>query len=167
MLNVSTLVNGVLSHHLTPRLIRWLGYRMVGLRIAAPNIYPGLRLHGRLRTVEIGRGTFFNRECFIEAEGPVQIGRDCQFGPQVMIVTSHHPRTSGGAVSKTPERRGVRIGDRVWVGARALILPGVEIGDDVVIAAGAVVTKDCLEPGLYAGVPASLESKASVWDDGE
>jgi maltose O-acetyltransferase len=48
----------------------------------------------------------------------------------------------------------VRIGDRCWIGARATILPGVSIGDGTVVAAGAVVTKDCEPDALYAGVPA-------------
>jgi maltose O-acetyltransferase len=53
-----------------------------------------------------------------------------------------------------PSYHGVRIGDRCWIGARATILPGVSIGDGTVVAAGAVVTKDC-EPGaVYGGVPA-------------
>jgi maltose O-acetyltransferase len=48
----------------------------------------------------------------------------------------------------------VTIGDRVWLGVGAIVLPGVTIADDVVVGAGAVVTRDCPVPGLYAGVPA-------------
>lgn len=154
VMNAGLLVNGVFGHELMPHSIRWLGYRAFGVRIATPDVYPKLRLYGRLRNLEIGRGTFLNRECFIEAAAPVRIGRDCQLGPQVLIMTMHHPRTSSGVVSRVPEGREVRIGDRAWLGARVLVLPGVEIGADVVIAAGAVVAKDCLKVGLYAGVPA-------------
>ena len=62
-------------------------------------------------------------------------------------------RTAAG-VSKVPRGRPVKIGDRAWIGARAMILPGVTIGDDVVIGAGSVVARDCLEPGVYVGSPA-------------
>jgi acetyltransferase-like isoleucine patch superfamily enzyme len=107
-----------------------------------------------MRHVRIGSGTFANRELYLEAVAPIEIGRDCQIGPQVMIVTSHHDRTLVGGVSRVPRGRAVRIGDRAWIGARAMILPGVTVGDDVVIGAGSVVTRDCLEPGVYVGSPA-------------
>lgn len=148
------LVNSVLGSALAPRPVRWLGYRALGMRVRTPNIFPGLRVSGSPRNISIGGGTFLNSECFLEAVAEVSIGRGCQFGPQVMIVTSHHSRTPEGVVSKVPEPRPVRIGDRVWLGARVTVLPGVTIGDDVVIGAGAVVAKDCPRAGLYAGVPA-------------
>lgn len=156
---IGVLVNGVLGHDLVPRPVRWLGYRALGTRILTPNVFPGLRMFGPLHGIEIGKGTFVNRECYIEAVAPVRIGQECQVGPQVMVVTSHHPRTPDGGVTRQPEGRAVSIGDRVWLGARALVLPGVTIADDVVIAAGAVVARDCLEPGVYAGVPARLVSR--------
>lgn len=155
-MTVGALVNGVLGSTLVPRPLRLLGYRALGARIRTGNIFPGLRIHGPLRHVEIGRGTFLNAECYLEAVGPVTIGRACQFGPQVMIVTSHHPTLPDGTVSREAQPRPVVIGDRVWVGARAQILPGVRIADDAVIAAGAVVARDCPVPGVYAGVPARL-----------
>jgi acetyltransferase-like isoleucine patch superfamily enzyme len=69
---------------------------------------------------------------------------------RVTITTSAHD----AADLKTVRHRPVRIGNRVWLGVGVIVLPGVTIGDDVVVGAGAVVTRDCLEPGLYAGVPA-------------
>jgi maltose O-acetyltransferase len=79
-----------------------------------------------------------------------------------MVVTSHHPTLPDGTVSRVAEPRPVTIGDRVWVGARAQILPGVRIAADAVIAAGAVVTKDCPVAGVYAGVPARLIRETAV-----
>lgn len=155
-MTVGLWVNGILGLDAVPRVLRWLGYRLAGARIATPNIFGAGRLCGPMRNIEIGAGTFINREIYLEAVGPISIGRDCQFGPQVMVVTSHHPRVPDGGVSRVPEGRAVRIGDRVWVGARAMILPGVTIGDDVVIGAGSVVTKDCVRPGVYVGSPARL-----------
>jgi maltose O-acetyltransferase len=154
-----------LGSDLVPRPVRYAGYRLMGMSTSTPNILPGLRVSGSRTRLTIGRGTFLNRECFIEAVAPVEIGRDCQFGPQVMILTSHHARTPLGRIEQKATPRPVVIGDRVWVGARAVIVPGVRIGDDVAIAAGAVVTRDCLQDGVYAGVPARLIKAAERSDD--
>ncbi|NIH83208.1 DapH/DapD/GlmU-related protein [Amycolatopsis granulosa] len=159
---VGAFVNGVLGSALMPRPLRLLGYRALGARVRSGNIFPGLRIYGALRNVEIGRRTFLNAECYLEALGPITIGEACQFGPQVMIVTSHHRTLPDGRVSRVAEARPVVIGDRVWVGARAQILPGVRIADDAVIAAGAVVARDCPVPGVYAGVPARLVRRTAV-----
>lgn len=155
-MTVGAFVNGVLASSLVPRPLRLLGYRALGGRIHSGNIFSGLRVRGPLRNLEIGRRTFLNHECYLETVGEIRIGEGCQFGPQVMIVTSHHDRLPDGTVSRTPRPRPVVIGDRVWVGARAQILPGVRIAADVVVAAGAVVTRDCPVAGVYAGVPARL-----------
>ena len=147
-MTIGVFVNGLLGWDAVPRVLRWLGYRLAGARIDTPNVFGSAQLHGPLRNIRIGPGTFVNREVYLEAVAPIEIGRDCQLGPQVMVVTSHHPRAADGGVSKVPEGRAVRIGDRAWIGARALILPGVTIGADVVIGAGAVVTRDCVKPGV-------------------
>ena len=95
-----------------------------------------------------------NEGVFIEATASVVIGDDCDFGMDSMILTSHHPINNAGHVSRLPQGRPVAIGDRVWVGARALILPGAIIESDVIIAAGAVVRGHCQAGIMYAGVPA-------------
>lgn len=158
---LGVLVNTVLGSNLVPRPLRWLGYRLLRTGIRTPNIFPGAKLLGPMRNVRIGPGTFANRELYLEAVAPIEIGRDCQIGPQVMIITSHHDRTPDGGVSRVPRGRAVRVGDRAWIGARAMILPGVTVGDDVVIGAGSVVTRDCLEPGVYVGSPARLVQKVT------
>ncbi|WP_197676487.1 acyltransferase [Nakamurella panacisegetis] len=170
-LTAGAVVNSLLGSTLVPRVIRGLGYRALGVRTATSNIFPGLTVGGRLRNLTIGRMTFLNRDCFIECVGAVDIGEGCQFGPQVTILTSHHGRNADGTISRRATARPVVIGDRVWLGARSVVVPGVTIGSDVAIAAGAVVVKDCLEPGLYAGVPArwvsaggsSAPEPASQW----
>ncbi|GAB3578913.1 hypothetical protein GCM10027445_46730 [Amycolatopsis endophytica] len=161
-MTVGAVVNGVLGSALVPRPLRLLGYRALGGRFHSGNVFPGLRIYGAMRNIEIGRRTFLNAECYLEAVGPITIGEACQFGPQVMIITSHHPRLPDGTVSRVAQARPVVIGDRVWVGARAQILPGVTIADDAVIAAGAVVARDCPVAGVYAGVPARLIRETSV-----
>lgn len=151
------LVNVFAGSTLAPRVLRWAVYRLCGARIDTMNVFPGLQLAGPPSNLTVGPGTFLNVGCFLELVAPISIGRDCQLGMQVMVVTSHH--TSN--VDKQPLGRPVVIGDRAWIGARATILPGVTIGDDVVIAAGTVVSKDCTEPGTYAGVPARRIKEAA------
>ena len=156
LMTIDFLVNAVLGSDLVPRPLRHVGYRALGMPTATPNVMPGLRMSGSRKRVSLGRGTFVNRGCFFEAVGHISVGQDCQVGPEVMILTSHHERNGEGLIAKIALPRDVVIGDRVWLGARALITPGVTIGDDVAIGAGAVVTRDCLTPGVYAGVPARL-----------
>jgi maltose O-acetyltransferase len=102
----------------------------------------------------LGPDTFVNARCTFEGEGAIDVGPGCLLGPEVMILTSTHARTADGGVERDSRTHPVRIGARCWLGARALVLPGVTIGDDVVIAAGAVVTADCPSGGTYAGIPA-------------
>lgn len=151
-----TVVNAIAGSSLVPRVLRWAIYRCDGADIRTMNVFPGLTLAGPARNLSVGAGTFINLACFIELVAPVRIGADCQLGMQAMIVTSHHESDVDGRVSRTPVGKPVTIGDRVWLGARATVLPGVTLTDDVVVAAGAVVTADCDTPGVYAGVPARL-----------
>ena len=104
--------------------------------------------------VSIGDGCYVNAGCWFEGQGRIEIGQDCLLGPEVMILTSTHPTGPDGEIGRRAEQRDVRIHDGCWLGARATILPGVEIGAGAVIAAGAVVIADCDAGGLYGGVPA-------------
>ncbi|WP_425269614.1 DapH/DapD/GlmU-related protein [Gordonia alkanivorans] len=72
----------------------------------------------------------------------------------VLFVTDTHelgPHSRRAGENKSAP---IKVGNGVWIGARAVILPGISIGDGVVIASGAVVAADCENDGLYAGVPA-------------
>lgn len=108
---------------------------------------------GRGGNLSVGKDCFINRDAFIDLLGDVDIGDRTHIGPGAMILTSTHaPRSDDrvGEVRSAP----VSIGRDVWVGARAVVLPGARIGDGVTIAAGSVVVRDCL-PGLtYLGIPA-------------
>jgi maltose O-acetyltransferase len=84
----------------------------------------------------------------------VSIGKNCNIGYEVMVLTVSH--TTGGPerrAGNTTERN-VIIEDGVWIGARALLLPGVRVGKGAVIAAGSVVLNDVESNKLYAGIPA-------------
>ena len=88
--------------------------------------------------------------------GPLHIGKNVMMGPDVTILTHTHniDRTDipmGHQGSRIAE---VVIGNDVWIGMRVIIMPGVKVGDGVIIGAGAVVTKDVPDYALMAGVPA-------------
>lgn len=107
--------------------------------------------------IRIGNRNYFNRNVMIDACGSVEIGDWNMFGPDVYIADSNHQFEDGLSPANLPMDRGtVIIGNRCWIGAKAIILKGVRLGDGCVVAAGAVVTRS-VEPGaLVAGVPARL-----------
>jgi len=84
----------------------------------------------------------------------VTIGDRTQIGPGVQILTADHPRDPAGRASGLEFGRPVRIGHNVWIGAGAIILPGVSIGDDALIGAGSVVTRDVPAGATVFGNPA-------------
>lgn len=147
------LLLGVLAGSaLTPRPVRWAIYRAAGLDVRTPNVFSGVRITGR--DLHIGAGTFVNHDCYLDvARGRIEIGADCHLAPQVMVLTATHD-VAEGRVDRVADYERTTIGDRVWLGARATVLPGAIIESDCVVAAGAVVTGRLDAGGVYAGVPA-------------
>ena len=86
----------------------------------------------------------------------VWIGDNVMIGPGTLISTVNHPLTPMGRRQHLGIAKPVRIGNDVWIGGNVTILPGVTIGNNVVVAAGAVVTKDIPDNSLVGGVPARL-----------
>lgn len=146
------LVNGLFSSPLVPESQRWRALRAAGIK-ASPCTIAGRVFFGG-SNITIGTGCFINYGTFLDASAAITIGARVQFGPEVMVITGTHsiagPQERAGANRALP----VVIGDGCWIGARALILPGVTIGPGCVIAAGAVVTADCEAHSVHAGVPA-------------
>jgi acetyltransferase-like isoleucine patch superfamily enzyme len=101
--------------------------------------------------VSIGSHSIINRDVLLDGRMGLQIGDNVSVSEGAAIITLEHDPNS-----PTFETRGaaVRIGDRVFVGARAILLPGVAIGEGAVVAAGAVVTRDVEPFVIVAGVPA-------------
>jgi maltose O-acetyltransferase len=105
--------------------------------------------------IRIGSGNYFNRNLMIDACGLVEIGDKNMFGPDVYITDSNHRYGPGLAPNEQPMEAGtVRIGNRCWIGAKAVILKNVDLGDGCVVGAGAVVTKSVPPGAVVAGVPA-------------
>lgn len=106
--------------------------------------------------VTIGAGTFVNFDAVLLDCAPIAIGRDCQLGPRVQLLTPTHPLHADDRRSGWEAAAPIVLGDDVWLGGGAVVCPGVTIGAGTVVGAGAVVTGD-LPPGvLAAGVPARV-----------
>lgn len=104
--------------------------------------------------IKVGSGVFMNFNCVILDVVQVEIGDGTQIGPGVQILTADHPREPALRAQGLEFGRPIRIGKNVWIGAGALIMPGVTIGDDALIGAGSVVTRDVAPGVTVVGNPA-------------
>jgi acetyltransferase-like isoleucine patch superfamily enzyme len=109
------------------------------------------------KNILIGKNVFFNTGCSFQDRGGITIGDGTMFGMNVTIATLNHGLSLDTRNTTYPSP--VNIGENVWVGSNATILPGVTIGNSSVVAAGAVVTKDVPENTVVAGVPAKVVKK--------
>jgi acetyltransferase-like isoleucine patch superfamily enzyme len=161
--------------------LRLTGYRILGLRCGSRNRLEGRSRLRRCSQIEIGTHNafaegcwlwpdnqpyqgiririgdrnYFNRNCMIDACGYIEIGHHNMFGPDVYITDSNHRFGPGLAPNEQPMDAGcVRIGNRCWIGAKAVILKDVNLGDGCVVGAGSVVTRSVPAGAVVAGVPA-------------
>jgi len=107
-------------------------------------------------TIRIGRNAFINYNCVFLDCAAIEIGDDLQMGPAVQLYTATHPVDRATRVAGLEMARPIRIGDGVWIGGGAIILPGVTIGDGCVIGAGSVVTRDVPANSVAVGNPARI-----------
>lgn len=103
-------------------------------------------------TIRFGDRCFVNTGTTIIAVEEIVVGDDVAFANEVYVVDSDSHGVEGRPHKQAP----VRIGDGCWIGARAMILPGVTLGKRVLVAAGAVVTRDVPDDCLVAGNPARV-----------
>ena len=127
----------------------------------------GVRIQGPIafhygKHTKIGKNFFANFNFTVQDDGEVTIGNDCNFGPNVTIVTPVHPmvaserrlmRTGAGEEKRLCYAKPVHIGNDCWFGSNVTVCPGVTIGDGCVIGAGSVVTRDIPANSFAAGVP--------------
>ena len=106
------------------------------------------------RNIRIGRNVFINAGCHFQDHGGVTIGDGCQIGHNVVFATLNHGLRPEARSHTWPAP--IVLGRNVWVGSNATILQGVTIGDNAVVAAGAVVTKDVAANTVVGGVPARI-----------
>lgn len=145
-------LNTAIASAVLPRPLRWRALRAYGLDVSRSKISPDVWF-GSSR-VTIGEGTFINYGCMFNTSAPITIGRNCDIGMRVTFVTSSHEVGPASRRAGTATAAPISVGDGSWIGANVTVLPGVTIGEGVVIAAGAVVTSDCEDHGVYGGVPA-------------
>lgn len=119
------------------------------------NILPGFRCdYGK--NIHVGEDFLANYNVTILDIAPVHIGDYCMIGPNTLISTVGHPLSPKGRRKKKAYSKPVSIGNDVWIGGNCTILPGVTIGNNVIVAAGAVVSKDVPDNCVIAGVPAKI-----------
>lgn len=104
------------------------------------------------RFITLGKNIFINHACSFLDLGGITIEDDVMIGPRVNIISENHPVEISMRKTLVPGR--VVIRKNAWIGAAAIIMPGVTIGENSVVAAGALVTKDVDPNTLVAGVPA-------------
>lgn len=103
--------------------------------------------------IRFGHRVFINTNCSFQPAGGVEIGDDVYIGSDVKFYTTIHPVDSEERVSGKASVRPIKIGDKVWIGGGAVILPGVEIGEGTTIGAGSVVTRCIPARCVAAGNP--------------
>lgn len=121
-------------------------------------VEPGLRVdYGN--NIHVGENFFANFNCVFLDVCPIKIGDNAMLGPGVSIVTPEHPLEPEERNSGFEFGRPILIGDNCWIGANATIVGGVTLGNNVVVAAGAVVTRSFSDNVLIGGVPAEIIKK--------
>ena len=106
------------------------------------------------RFISLGKNVFINHGCSFLDIGGITIEDDVQIGPRVNLTSENHPLDPGDR--KTVILQPILIKRNAWIGAGATILPGVTIGENAVVAAGAVVSRDVPPNTVVAGIPAKV-----------
>lgn len=106
--------------------------------------------------IHIGSHTFLNYGCVFLDICSIHIGDHCQIGPGVHFYAVEHPRNAEERKTGAEFGRPIRIGNNVWIGGQAIIMPGVTVGDDAIIGAASVVTKDVPAGANAVGNPARV-----------
>ena len=130
-------------------LFRKFAYQLCGMKLKG-TIHMWARFYNPAN-IEIGEGTIVGDHAFLDGRAKLKIGSHVDIASEVMIYNSEHDIHSEDFHAITAP---VDIGDYVFIGPRAIILPGVKIGKGAIVAAGAVVTKDVPEYSIVGGVPA-------------
>lgn len=106
--------------------------------------------------ISIGSGTFVNYGLMALDVAPITIGDDVQLGPNVQLLTPTHSVEPEPRRAKLEAAEPITIADNVWLGGAVVVLPGVSIGENTVVGAGAVVTKDLPANVVAVGNPARV-----------
>jgi len=153
-------------------LLRWVGhvpshcFRRICYRLTGIKIGKGSTIHMwanffNPKGIEIGEDTIIGDHCFLDGRAPIKIGNHVDIASQVLIYNSKHDIND-------PEFKAVEypveIEDYVFIGPRAIIMPGKKIGRGAIVAAGAIVTHDVPPGKIVAGVPARIIGERKLKD---
>src|SRR4051794_22140284 len=106
--------------------------------------------------IRLGERAFINYNCVFLDCAPIEIGDDLQMAPAVQLYTATHPLNREARAAGLEYAKPIRIGNGVWIGGGAIVLPGITIGDGCVVGAGSVVTRDLPSLSLAVGNPARI-----------
>ena len=110
--------------------------------------------------IRLGKNIFINHACSFLDIGGITIEDDVQIGPRVNLTSENHPLDPGDRKTVIP--RAIVIKRNAWIGAGATILPGVTVGENAIVAAGAVVSRDVPPNTVVAGIPAKVVKTLSM-----
>lgn len=142
--------------HVPSHTFRKIIYSLAGMKIGQGSVIHMWANFFDPSGISIGEDTIVGDHVFLDGRAQLSIGNHVDIASSVMIYNSEHDLENDGFGARTEK---VEIGDYVFIGPRAIILPGVKVGKGAVIAAGAVVTKDVPEFTIVGGVPASKISE--------
>lgn len=138
----------------TPEEIREIMGRLTGRKIDETfRLFPPFYTDFG-KNIKIGRDVFINSGCHFQDQGGIEIGDGTLIGHNVVLATINHDLLP--SMNRVNHYAPVKIGKRVWIGSNATILPGVTIGDQSVVAAGAVVNRNVPTMTVVGGVPAKV-----------
>lgn len=142
------------SHYYEPDEVRNLLSGLFGYRVPASfRVFPPFYTDFG-KNIIVNEGVFINACCHFQDHGGVTLGEGCQIGHNVVFATLNHGLSPETRKNTIPAP--ITLGKNVWVGSNSTILQGVTIGDNTVVAAGAVVTKDVPANAVVGGVPAKF-----------
>ena len=119
-------------------------------------IEPPLRANWGGHHVHFGNGVYANFNLTLVDDTHIYVGNHVMFGPNVTLATAAHPIHPELRIKQAQFNRPITIGNNVWIGAGAVVLPGVTIGDNTVIGAGSIVTKDIPDHVVAVGNPCKV-----------
>lgn len=120
-----------------------------------------LRSSNGCKNVFVGKNVYCNSNVTLLDDAPIYIGDKCNISCNVVIATSYHPTDPQERLLGKVYSKEIHIGNNVWIGANVVILPGVTIGDNSVIGAGSIVTKDIPSNVIAYGNPCKVKRLAN------
>ena len=143
------------AHPTDPDIARYLLAQVIGSVGEGVDIRPPLRVdYGH--NITIGDGSWVNFGLTALDVAPIVIGQDVLIGPNCSLYTAIHPTEPGPRRAKWESAAPITLGDNVWLGGSVVVCPGVTIGENSIIGAGAVVTRDIPANSIAVGNPAHV-----------